>query len=568
MYMSKMFIPTLKEVPNDSEIASHKLMIRAGLARSLTSGVYNYLPLGLRVLENIKNVIREELNEKYAQEILCSALQPRELWEESERWSDYGKEMFRLEDRNGRDFCLGPTHEEVFTNIVRREINSYKQLPINLYQIQNKYRDEMRPRFGLLRSREFIMKDAYSFDKDEAGLNKSYEDMYDAYGKIFSRCGLEWRAVLADTGVIGGAVSHQFMALSEVGESDILYCNNCSYAADKEKAEFMLENQEGEEVKLCCEKIYTPDNSKIDELSAFLGEEKSKIAKSLVFKVNGKLVLALIRGDRELNMVKLANELKTIEEYIEMASEEDIRGAGSEPGYIGPVALSDIEILVDREIQQLSNFYTGANEKNYHLKNVNFGVDFKGKVLDLANASEGDKCPHCGNLMKMERGIEVGQLFKLDTKYSNLMQCNFLNEKGESMPMIMGCYGIGVTRTLAAIIEKHHDDKGIIWPLEVAPYKVIVIPVNHKYEAQMNAAKEIYKSLRSIGLEVILDDRDQRAGVKFKDADLIGIPLRITIGRKISEGIVEYKERSNDNIEEINIDSLLQRVHDFLEKMN
>lgn len=565
MYMSKMFIPTLREAPNDAEIASHKLMIRAGLARNLVSGVYNYLPLGIRVIEKIKAIIREELNNKDAQEILCSALQPKELWEESGRWSNYGKEMFRLKDRNEREFCLGPTHEEIFTSIVKKEITSYKQLPINLYQIQTKYRDERRPRFGLLRTREFIMKDAYSFDKDESGLDKSYNDMFDAYSKIFTRCGLEWKAVLADTGAIGGTGSHQFMALSEVGESDILYCTECDYAADREKAEFMLDKINTTEEKCPYEKIYTPNSTSIDEISNLLSVPASKIAKSLVFRVKDKIILALVRGDRELNTVKLANAIGTIEEFVEMASEDDIRAMGSEPGFIGPIGLNNnVKIYVDRELEYLTNFYTGANLKDYHLKNVNFGRDFTGKIADLASASEGDKCPQCGKPMKMERGIEVGQVFKLGTKYSKPMQCNYLDENGTSKPMLMGCYGIGVTRILASIIEQHHDENGIIWPVSVAPYQAIIVSVNVKDENQFNKAKEIYNLLIKNGIETILDDRNERAGVKFKDADLIGIPIRITVGKKIGEGIVEFKQRSENDIEELPIDSALIRVKNII----
>lgn len=564
MYMSKMFIPTLREAPNDAEIESHKLMIRAGLTRNLVSGVYNYLPLGIRVLGKIEAIVREELNKKDAQEILCSALQPKELWEESGRWGDYGKEMFRLKDRNDREFCLGPTHEEIFTSIVRKEITSYKQLPINLYQIQTKYRDERRPRFGLLRTREFIMKDAYSFDKDEAGLDKSYNDMYDAYCKIFDRLGLEWKAVLADTGSIGGTGSHQFMALSEVGESDILYCPECNYAADREKAEFMLDRTDKADEQKPYQKIHTPNHTTIEEISGLLGVPKYKIAKSLVFRVKDRIILALIRGDREINIIKLCNAASTIEEYVEMASESDIRKLGSEPGFIGPVGIKDAEILVDRELENLTNFYTGANEKDYHLKNVNYGRDFTGKIADLASAAEGDKCPKCGKPMKMERGIEVGQVFKLGTKYSKPMQCNYLDENGESKPMLMGCYGIGVTRVLSAIIEQHHDENGIVWPLSVAPYQVIVVPVNVKDETQFNKAKEIYEVLINNGIEVLFDDRDERAGVKFKDADLIGIPIRITAGKKIGEGIVEFKQRKENEVEELQINSVLMKVKSIL----
>jgi prolyl-tRNA synthetase len=560
-----MFVPTLKDAPNEAEIVSHKLMIRAGLARNLVSGIYNYLPLGIRVLEKIKKIIREELEEKDAQEILCSALQPKELWEESGRWSDYGKEMFRLKDRNEREFCLGPTHEEIFTSIVKKEYNSYKQLPVNLYQIQTKYRDERRPRFGLLRTREFIMKDAYSFDRDESGLEKSYKDMYEAYARIFERCGLEFKVVLADTGAIGGTGSHQFMALSDIGESDILYCTKCDYAADKEKAEFMLENINQEVKKLPYQKISTPNKATIQEVSGLLNEPASLFAKSIMLKVKERLVLAMIRGDRELNMTKLCNALGTLEEYIEMASEVDIRAIGSEVGYIGPIGLKNVEIIVDREIEHLANFYTGANQKDYHLKNVNLGRDFTGKVVDLANAEKGDKCPQCGAPMEMERGIEVGQVFKLGDKYSKPMECNFLDEKGQSKPMIMGCYGIGVTRTLSAVIEQHHDENGIIWPMSVAPYQAIVVPINLVDNVQMELAEKIYSQLKESGVEVLLDDRDERPGVKFKDADLIGFPIRVTVGKKAGEGIVEYKLRKGVEVKEVAQEAVLALVREELQ---
>lgn len=560
MYMSKMFVPTLKEAPNEADIASHKLMIRAGLVRNIAAGIYSYLPLGLRVISKIEQIIREEMNNKDAQEILCSALQPKELWEESGRWDKYGKELFRLKDRHEREFCLGPTHEEIFTSLVKRDYNSYRQLPVNLYQIQSKFRDERRPRFGLLRGREFLMKDAYSFDRNEKGLDNSYGDMFEAYKRIFDRCGLKWKAVLADTGAIGGNGSHQFMALSDVGESDILYCSECNYAADREKAEFML----GEKLEVVndkqIEKIYTPAHATIKELSEFLNVNEDKIAKSLVFKVENRIVLAMIRGDREVNLVKVANALGTLEEFVEMATDEDIQAIGSVPGFIGPMGLNNIEILIDREIELMSDFYTGANECDYHLKNVNYGRDFCGKVVDLINASAGDRCPVCGNPMKMEKGIEVGQVFKLGTKYSIPMKCNYLDEKGDSLPMHMGCYGIGVTRTLAAIIEQHHDDNGIIWPIRVAPYSIIIIPVSFKDELQRKIAEDLYKKFRQLGYEVVLDDREERPGVKFKDADLIGIPVRITIGKKAGEGIIELKERAVGEIRELTIEEAVSYV--------
>lgn len=563
MYMSKLFIPTLREVPAEAEIASHKLVLKAGLARNLVSGIYNYLPMGLKVLDKIQNIIREELDKKGALQILCSALQPKELWDESNRWDNYGRGMFRLKDRNEREYCLGPTHEEIFTNIVRKEITSYKQLPINLYQIQNKYRDEARPRFGLLRTREFIMKDAYSFDVDEAGLEKVYNDMYEAYANIFDRCDIKWKAVLADTGAIGGNGSHQFMALSEIGESDILYCDKCNYAADQEKAEFMLEEKDNEEIK-AVEKIHTPGHATISEVSGFLNIPAKKFAKSVLFKVDGRIVMIMIRGDREVNKVKFCNAVDVAEdayeEHVKMASEEDINKIGSTAGFIGPIGLKNVEIIIDREIESLTNFYTGSNERDYHLKNVNFGRDFTGKVVDLSSTFEGDKCPECGTPMKKERGIEVGQLFKLGTKYSKPMQCTFLDEKGESRPMVMGCYGIGVTRTLSSVIEQNHDENGIIWPMSIAPYHVVVTPVNVKDEVQFELAKDIYEKLLKNCVEAVLDDREERPGVKFKDADLIGFPIRITVGKRAAEGIVEFKERRKSEIEEVSAMDSINKV--------
>lgn len=556
MRMSKMHMKTLREVPNEAEISSHILLLRTGMIRKLVSGVYGFMPLGWRSVRKIEDIIRQEMDATGAQEIHMSAVQPAELWQESGRWFAYGPELWRLKDRNGRDFCLGPTHEEIFTDLIRNDVSSHRQLPLNLYQIQTKYRDEARPRFGLMRSREFIMKDAYSFDKDFEGLDKSYQDMYEAYEKIFTRCGLTFRPVEADTGAIGGSNSHEFTALSEVGESEIAYCEACQMAATVERAECKdAAASPAEEEMLPLEEVYTPGTKTIEEVAGFLNLPKEKTIKALLFvtydeegKENG-YVAAFVRGDRELNMVKLVNALGIPEHAIEFADEEKMHEAtGCVGGFTGPVGLHDCKIVVDSELPGLKNLCAGACKKDHHMINVNYGRDYKGDIVkDIKVLKAGDPCPICGAPVKHARGIEVGQVFKLGTKYSQSMNATYKDENQKEQLIVMGCYGIGVTRTLAAVVEQHHDEDGIIWPMSVAPYHVIVTLVNPKDEAQTAAAEKIYDALKKAGVEVLLDDRNERPGVKFKDADLLGIPVRITVGKRAPEGIVEYKLRREAN---------------------
>ena len=564
MRLSKMHIKTLREVPNEAEIASHILLLRTGMIRKLVSGVYGFMPLGWRSIRKIEDIIRQEMDAKGAQEIHMSALQPAELWQESGRWFAYGPEMWRVKDRNQREFCLGPTHEEVFTDIIRNDVTSHRQLPMNLYQIQTKYRDEARPRFGLMRSREFIMKDAYSFDKDYEGLDKSYQDMYEAYERVFTRCGLKFRPVEADTGAIGGSGSHEFTALSEVGESEIAYCDSCEMAATVERAECVDAKADGDDVAMLeMEEVYTPGTKTIEEVANFLGLPQEKTIKALLFvtydeegKANG-YVAAFVRGDRELNMVKLVNALNIPEHSIEFADEEKMGAVtGAVGGFTGPVGLHDCKIVVDSELVGLKNLAAGACKKDHHIKNVNYGRDYKGDIVcDLKTLKVGDACPVCGAPVKHARGIEVGQVFKLGTKYSSAMNATYKDENQKDQQIVMGCYGIGVTRTLSAVVEQHHDEDGIIWPVSVAPYHAIICLVNIKDEEQAAAAERIYEELQKAGVEVLLDDRNERPGVKFKDADLLGIPVRITVGKRAPEGVVEYKlrresEKSEKTIEE------------------
>ena len=566
MKMSNMLVSTLREVPAEAEIDSHKLMLRAGMIRKMAAGIYNYMPIGLKVLKNIEEIVREEMNTAGAQEFLASAVLPAELWQESGRWDVYGDEMFRLKDRNNRDFCLGPTHEEVFTDIARNEIKSYKQLPVNLYQIQTKYRDERRPRFGIMRSREFIMKDAYSFDKDQAGLDVSYDKMHDAYVKIFNRCGIDAKCVEADSGAIGGANSAEFMVKSEVGEDDVVFCSACDYAANIEKAEATPEKAEVEEL-FEIEKVATPDSRGIYEVSEFLKVSPKKTVKLLMFNVDGKIVGVVVRGDREVNEVKVANAAQASGDIIMASNEEYTKATNCEPGFGGPVGIKVDLLLVDEEVANMYNMILGANETGYHLKNVNYGRDFEGVVGDFRKIESGEKCPKCGSEVTIARGTEVGHIFKLGTKYSAAMNATFIDENGKNVPFVMGCYGIGVTRTMASIIEQHHDENGIIWPLSVAPYHVSVIPVNIKDEAQMKIANKLYDELRKIGVDAILDDRNERPGVKFKDSELIGIPMRVTVGKKITDGEVEFKLRDGE-MEVIKIEDVLEKVKSQFEINN
>lgn len=569
MRLSKMYVRTLRELPAEAEIPSHILLLRTGMIRKLASGIYGFMPLGWRTLHKIENIIREEMDKSGAQEILMSAIQPAELWEESGRWSAYGPELWRIKDRNGRDFCLGPTHEEIFTDIVRDGVSSYRQLPLNLYQIQHKYRDEARPRFGLMRSREFIMKDAYSFDKDQEGLDKSYDDMYDTYTRIFTRCGLTFRPVEADSGAIGGNASHEFTALSEVGESDIAYCESCSMAANVEKAVCRdAEPSPESEAMLELQEVHTPGTKTIEELASFLNIDKKKTIKALLFekydedgKANG-YVAAFVRGDRDLNMIKLVNALKIPEHAIAFADESKLEAAiGAVGGFTGPIGLHDCMIVVDSELVGLKNLCAGACKPDHHILNVNYGRDYEGDIVtDLKALKEGDPCPVCGAPIKHTRGIEVGQVFKLGTKYSEAMNAIYKDENQQDHPLVMGCYGIGVSRTLAAVIEQHHDEDGIIWPVSVTPYHAIVTLVKPKDETQSKLAEDIYQRLLTAGVEAVIDDRDERPGVKFKDADLLGFPIRITVGKRAGEGIVEYKLRRDSEKTEISVEEAIENA--------
>lgn len=556
MRLSEMHLKTLREVPSEAELASHILLLRTGMIRKLVSGVYGFMNMGYRSVRKIENIIREEMDAKGGQEILMSAVQPAELWQESGRWYAYGPELWRLKDRNGRDFCLGPTHEEIFTDIARADITSHRQLPVNLYQIQTKYRDEARPRFGLMRSREFIMKDAYSFDKDDAGLDVSYKKMFSAYERIFKRCGLDFRPVEADSGAIGGSNSHEFTAISEVGESEIAFCESCDMAATLERAEAVDAKPTGSEKDfLPMEDVHTPDTKTIEEVAKYLGITEDKTMKALLFVTydeegnKDKYVAAFVRGDRELNMTKLINALDIPEHAIEFADEKEMSAVtGCVGGFTGPTGLHDCIIVVDSELLGQVNLVAGANKPNYHTKNVNYGRDYKADiVVDLKTLREGDACPACGKPVKTARGIEVGQVFKLGTKYSESMGAYYKDENQQEKPIVMGCYGIGVTRTLSAVVEQHHDENGIIWPISVAPYHCIITLINPKDDVQRELSESIYNSLMGMGVEALLDDRAERPGVKFKDADLLGIPIRITVGKLAGEGQVEYKLRRDEN---------------------
>lgn len=562
MKVSKLLMPTLREIPAEAEIASHQLMMRAAMIRKLAAGIYSYLPLGLRSLKKAENIIREEMDRAGAQELLMSAVLPAEFYQASGRWDVFGPEMFRMQDRNNRDFCLGPTHEEIFTETVKSEVHSYKQLPMTLYQIQTKYRDERRPRFGVMRSREFIMKDAYSFDITEEGLDVSYKKMYEAYCRIFDRMGLDYIIVDADSGAMGGSGSQEYMVKSEVGEAAIVSCA-CGYAANDEKAECVPDNKEfvsnGKEI----EKIYTPNVHTIEELVEYLKVEPYMFAKTLIYKADDKYVAVMVRGDREVNEVKLQNFLGCAElQLADAASVREITKA--EVGFAGPIGL-EIEVFADLEIEKMKSFAVGANETDYHLINVEIGRDFKpAKILDLRLAQDGDICPRCGQALSSAHGIEVGHIFKLGTKYSKSLGLTFPSESGEDEPVIMGCYGIGVNRCLAASIEQNNDKNGIIWPVALAPYHVSLIQVNAGDAVQAELCEKIYDTLWSKGIEVLWDERDERPGVKFKDADLIGIPVRITVGKKAGENVVEFKLRKDDGFEEMTSEDAITKAAEYI----
>lgn len=561
MRYSQYFIPTVKETPSDAEVISHQLMLRAGMIRKLAAGVYNYLPLGLRSIRKVENIVREEMNRAGAIELLMPMVQPAELWQESGRWEQYGKELLRFKDRKEAEFCLGPTHEEVITDLVRREVKSYRQMPLNLYQIQGKFRDEIRPRFGLMRGREFIMKDAYSFDVDEKGADLSYEKMYRAYRRIFERCGLNFRAVEADTGSIGGNYSHEFMVLAESGEDAIVSCSACEYAANIEKAEARVVDAVEHMEPRPQEKVATPGKKSIEEVSEFLGVPAASTVKMLVLVADGKPVAVLLRGDHDLNEIKLKNHLGC--DTLEMASDDVItKATGSPVGYIGPVGLF-MRMIADSAVKGLRNVVCGANEENHHLKNVNLDRDCTVmEFADIRNVAHGDPCPRCnGGTLEMWRGIEVGHVFKLGLKYSKALKATFLDADGKEQIIFMGCYGIGVGRTVAACIEQNHDENGIVFPIPIAPFHCIISALNMKEEEVNNVSEEIYAQLAMAGVEVLLDDRDERPGFKFKDADLIGIPLRIVVGAKnLADGKVELKERRSGNVELLPIAEAVEKV--------
>ncbi len=562
-----MLLNTLREVPAEAEIVSHKLLLRAGYIKKVASGVYSYLPLGWRVMQKIMEIIRDEMNKAGGQELNLPTLHPAELWIETGRWDVYGDELFRLKDRHQRDFCLGPTHEEVLTDIVRKEVSSYKQLPLLLYQIQTKFRDERRPRFGLMRGREFIMKDLYSFDKDDEGMKVSYQKMYDAYKNIFKRCGLQFRPVEADSGAIGGNTSHEFMVLAENGEAEIVYCTDCDYAANTEKAEAVPEVIPKEEFKEI-EKVHTPGAKTMDKLAEFLNVSKEKTIKTMVYKADEDIVCVLVRGDRNINEVKVKNLLNCLN--LDIADDTLIEEKlGIPMGYIGPINIpDDIKIIADLEIPHLSNIVVGANEEDYHLINVNPGRDFRIDIeADVRMVEEGEKCPYCEGTLKKARGIEVGQVFQLGTKYSKSLKAYYTDEKGNNNLIVMGCYGIGVGRTMAAAIEQNHDQDGIIWPMTIAPYHVVLIPVTTKDDKLMELAENLYNELINQGIEVVMDDRDERAGVKFKDADLIGYPIRIVLGKKaLNENIVDFVVRKDKEQISMEISKVVEHVKKHIEK--
>ena len=564
MRMSNLLMPTLREVPAEAEIASHRLMLRAGLIRKLAAGIYSYLPLGLRTLKKVENIVREEMDKAGAQELLMSALLPAEAYQASGRWDVFGPSMFKLKDRGDRDFCLGPTHEELFTQCVIDNVKSYKEYPMTLYQIQTKYRDEGRPRFGVIRSREFVMKDAYSFDLDQKGLDESYQKMYDAYNRIFTRLGLDFTVVDADSGAMGGSGSQEFMVKSPVGEDGIAYCDDCGYAANYEKCECIPQEVSQIEGDLPLEKIETPDAHTIDELVESLGMQAHNFAKTIIYKADDKYIAALVRGDRDVNEVKLKN-LVGCRDDLELAEPAVVRDiTNAQVGFAGPINLG-IPVYADKEVELMKNFVVGANETDMHYKNVNMGRDFTPDVVaDIRVVVTGDKCPKCGGTIKSEQGIEVGHIFKLGTKYSDALGLKYLDESGKQQTVIMGCYGIGVTRCVAAAVEQLHDDNGIIWPVSIAPYQAIVVPANYKDEEQVKAAEKLYNELTEAGIETIIDDRAERAGVKFKDADLIGIPVRVVVGKKLSEGIVEYKERAMESAVDIPLSDAVAKVTEFI----
>ena len=569
MRVSRLYAPTLREVPAEAEVVSHQLMLRAGFMRKAAGGIYSYLPLALRVLKKIEAIVREEMDQAGAQELLMPIVQPAEMWQESGRWDVYGAEMFRLNDRHNRNFCLGPTHEEMVTTLIRADIRSYRQLPLNVYQIQNKFRDERRPRFGLMRGREFIMKDAYSFDRDEVALDKSYQAMYDAYTRIFTRCGLNFRPVEADSGAIGGSGSHEFMVIADSGEAEIVFCTECEYAANVEKAELAAISSVDEPMQEL-KSVDTPNCKTIADVCNYLNLSIEKSVKAVAYTSEKGLILCFVRGDHEVNEIKVINTCNVIN--LEMASEEELTKAGTVGGYMGPVGMDPekVMIVVDSSVMNMHNFCCGANKSDSHYLNVNPGRDFTPTfVADIRLIQETDACPHCGGKISKARGIEVGQVFKLFTKYSEALKATYLDENGKEKPMVMGCYGVGVSRTMAAAIEQNNDADGIIWPAAIAPYQVLVVPVNVKDELSSQMAEEVYSNLLKAGIEAAIDDRKERPGVKFKDADLIGYPVRIVIGPKtVTEKQIEIKIRKTGEVLSLPLnDDYVKAIKELLLKL-
>jgi prolyl-tRNA synthetase len=565
MKQSMTLIPTLREVPADAEIKSHQLLLRAGYMRQNASGVYSFMPLGNKVLQKVEQIVREEMDGAGAVELLMPALQQAEFWQESGRWYTYGPELMRLKDRHNREFALGATHEEVVTSLIRDEVKSYKRLPLTVYQIQTKFRDEKRPRFGLLRGREFIMKDAYSFHATQESLDEVYEKLYKAYSNVFTRCGLDFRAVIADSGAMGGKDTHEFMVLSEIGEDTIAYSDTSDYAANIEMAPVVAKYEKSSEPQAALEKVHTPGQKSIEDVSGFLHTEAAKCIKTLVFKVDEKYVVVLVRGDHEINDIKLKNYYNaSVVELAEPSATKDILGC--EIGSLGPVGVSsDVEVIADTAIEAIVNGVTGANEEDYHYINVNPGRDFNvATYVDLRFIQEGDPSPDGKGTIQFAKGIEVGHVFKLGTRYSEAMNAVFLDENGRTQPMIMGCYGIGVSRTVAAIAEQFNDEKGLVWPANMAPYQVHLIPVNMKDDTQATVAQQLYTECKAAGLDVLMDDRYERAGVKFADSDLIGLPIRVTVGKKAAEGIFEVKIRKTGEVLEVAGADLIATVQELL----
>lgn len=570
MLASKLYSPTLREIPSDAVVVSHQYMLKAGMMRKVSNGLYAFLPLALRSVRKVEEIVREEMNAIGSQEILMPITQPAEIWKQSERWDVYGEEMFKLNDRHGHEYCLGPTHEELVTVLTKMDTSSYKQLPVSLYQIQNKYRDEKRPRFGLMRSREFIMKDAYTFDMDEEGLDRQYHLMYDAYTRIFTRCGLHFRPVVADSGAIGGSGSHEFEVIADSGEADIVYCKDCDFAANIEAVapkalSSSVHNDKAKEI------VETPGQHTIQMVCDFLHVPVVCSVKAVVYKLDDTVVLALVRGDHEVNEVRLQNLFNAVN--VGLASDEDLKRCGLIAGYISPIGLKkadNFEIIVDTTVMEMEDACCGANAVDKHYVHVNPKRDFGDvRVETIRLITAEDCCPKCGGMIELKKGIEVGQVFKLGTKYSEKLGCTYLDRDGKTHPMVMGCYGIGITRTVAASIEQNHDKDGIIWPVAIAPYEVVIVPANNKDEGVMNAARHLYDEMEDCRDEVILDDRDERAGIKFKDADLIGYPIRVTIGKKWKEsGLVEVRLRRSGVVSEVALADCKTKVLEMLEELH